>query len=81
MSYIVRTAAAKMPGSWKGTYRRVAVLEVEDGLVPTMISTRAKGVRRIVRTWERLFVGKTERCEYRIALAEAEALAAKLNHA
>lgn len=29
--YIVQSAAACMPSSCKGRYRRVAVLEVEDG--------------------------------------------------
>jgi len=29
----------------------------------------------IVRTWERLNVGKTEKCAYRIALAEAQTYA------
>ena len=80
MTYVIRTSAAHMPNSCKGVYRRVAVLEVEDGVVPKMISPRAKGVRRVVRTWERLNVGSTERCAYRIALAQAEALAAELNH-
>jgi hypothetical protein len=32
MRYIVQTAAASMPSSCWGTYRRVAVLEVEDGV-------------------------------------------------
>jgi len=44
-----------------------------------MISTHARGVVDVVETWERLNVGKTDRCAYARALAEAEALAAKIN--
>lgn len=79
--YVVKTAAAQMPGSCWGVYRRVAVLEVERGTVPAMISERARGVVRVVETWEKLNVGKTERCAYRVALREAEELAARLNAA
>jgi hypothetical protein len=77
--FIVRYAAAKMPTSCWGTYRRVAVLEVERGTKPAMISERATGVIRVVETWERLHVGKTARCAYSRAYAEAEELAAELN--
>lgn len=79
--YIVLTAAAQMPSSNKfGVYRRVAVIELDgSGVQPKMISERARGVTRIVETWERLSVGTTERCAYRVALAKAEALAARLN--
>jgi hypothetical protein len=77
--YIVQSAAACMPSSCRGTYRRVAVLEVEDDVErAAMISPRARGVIRVVRTWERRNVGRTSRCAYAIALAEAEALAAEL---
>jgi len=76
--YIVKTSAAKMPRSCWGRYVRVAVLEVEAGTEPAMISERARGVVRIVETWERLSVGKTNRCAAARAVAEAEALAARL---
>jgi hypothetical protein len=79
--YIVKTAAAKMPSSCKGRYRRVAVMEVADGTEPAMISERAKGVIRIVETWERLNEGRTDKCAYRRALAEANAMAERLNAA
>ena len=39
--FIVKTAAACMPASCWGQYRRVAVLEVEVGTEPKMISARA----------------------------------------
>ena len=77
--YIVQTAAAKMPTSCWGTSRRVAVLEVEDGVESVaMISERAKGVVRVVETWERLNVGTTDRCAYEMALAEAYAMITEL---
>ncbi len=80
MTHIVMTASAHMPSSCKGTYRRVAVVEVADPAnPPKMISERAKGVVKIVRIWERLNVGKTTKCAYAVAFAEANALAAELN--
>jgi len=84
-AFIVATASAHMPNSCWGTYRRVAVLEIDPSATPAggpkMISERARGVVRIVETWEALNVGKTERCAYRVALAEAEAMAEHLNEA
>lgn len=78
--YIVQTAAAAMPSSCWGVYRRVAVLEVHDGVQHVaMISPRARGVVRVVHTQEKLNVGKTARCAYEKALAWATAYAAELN--
>lgn len=78
--YLVKTAAACMPSTCWGTYRRVALIEVEDGVEDVaMISERAKGVVRVVKTWERRNVGKTDRCAYAKALAEAEAECDRLN--
>jgi hypothetical protein len=79
-NFIVQTAAACMPSSCWGTYRRVAVLEVEDGVSQvSMISARARGVVRVVETWERRNVGSTERCAYSRAVAEAHALVTRLS--
>ena len=79
--FIVMTAAAQMPSSCWGRYRRVAVLEttLPQGASPKMISDRAKGVKRIVATWEKCNVGTTRHCAYRQALAEAESMADRLN--
>ena len=78
--FIVQTAAANMPNSCWGTYRRVAVLEVEDGMdCASMISARARGVVRVVETWEKLNVGSTARCAYSRAVAAATELAGRLN--
>lgn len=81
--YIVMTACAKVPTSWKWQHKRrkVAVVELEEGFegLPKMISERARGVRQIVRLWDRLHVGSTERSEYYQYLAKAEELAAELN--
>ena len=78
--FIVLTAAAKVSGAAKkGHYKRIAVVEAEGDTVPAMISERAKGLVRVVQTWERLSVGKTDRCAYAVALVEATALAASLN--
>jgi len=77
--YIVKTAAAAMPNKCWGEYRRVAVLEVDVGVEPSMISERARGVHRVVATWERLNVGKTEKCAYARAIKDAEEMASALN--
>jgi hypothetical protein len=65
---------------WSG-YIKVAVVEVEAGFEgePKMISERAKGVVRIVEEWGPCNLGKTEKSEGRIALAEATALCVRLN--
>jgi hypothetical protein len=78
-TFVVLDKAAKMPGTCWGIYRRVAVLEVTQGAIPAMISRRARGVVRVVATWERCNVGKTDRCAFSKARAEARALAAQLN--
>ena len=79
--FVVMQAAACMPNSCWGRYRKVAVVEIEDGFKgkPKMISRRAKGVARVVALWDKQSVGKTARCAFRQALAAAEALCARLN--
>lgn len=77
--FIVQTSAAKMPASCWGRYRRVAVLEVEGPVIPKMLSERAKGVVRVVKIWDKLYAGKTDRCAFQKACAEAQALATELN--
>lgn len=81
--FIILTKRAAMPSSCFGgsSYYRVAVIELEPGFEgpPAMISERAKGVKQVVATWERLYRGTTERCAYAVAYAEAEKLCAKLN--
>jgi len=80
MAYIVQKSAAKMPSSCKGKYVRIAVLEVADGVTHvSMISDRAKGVKRVVRTWEGCHDGKTAKSASHLALAEAHELAFTLN--
>lgn len=83
MSYfVVVTSSAKVPASrrrFPTQYRNVAVIEAENGIVPKMISPRAKGVIEIVAMWPACAVGKTDRCAYDKALLQANQLAAKLN--
>jgi Iap family predicted aminopeptidase len=67
-------------------YRNVAVVKLNEeyaawGFMPAMISKRARGIDHIVEHFGHHFVGKTDRCAYHKAVAEAEALAARLNHA
>lgn len=79
MPFIVQTATAKMPSTCKGRYRRVALIEVEVGYTEvSMISPHARGVVRIVDTWERCHAGGIDTA-YARALAEAKTMAAALN--
>ena len=78
--YLVMMKSARVPGNYKGEYVRVGVVELEDGFEgePKMLTERAKGIKRIVKTWERLNKGKTRRCAAAIALKQAQDLAVKL---
>ncbi len=80
-SYHVVVSSASMPSSCRGVYKRIAVLKVDHhehpaGFVPKTIR-ELRGVT-IERTWEKLAVGKTERCAYRVALAAANELIVEL---
>lgn len=80
--YIIKISAAKMPGSCWGIYRRIAILEVTaDTESVKMISERARGVVRIVHTWEKLHVGHTARCAFQRALTDAKACVERLTQA
>ena len=78
--FIVMTSTAQVSGKARqfGRYRNVAVLEIEPGTKPTMISERARGVRRIVWRSGAVSVGKTDKCAYARAQREAQALLATL---
>lgn len=77
--YIVLTASAKMPGSCWGRYGKVAVIETDGEHMPKQINERHKSVVRIVKTWDKMHIGKTERGAYQQAVREAYALADQLN--
>ena len=78
--YVILEASAKMPSSCKGRYARIAVCEVVAGTRPKMISERARGMVRIVATWERVHVGG-ERSAYAVAMRDAQEYVAKLQAA
>ncbi len=78
--FVILSSAAKMPAGCWGEYRRVGLLEVRKGFKPKQISQHPKGVIRIIKTWEKLNVGKTNRCAFQKALEEAESLCAKMEH-
>ena len=79
--FIVMTSSAKMPANCWGRYRNVALVEVEAGTWPKMISAHARGVVRIVEHYGPQFVGKTQRCAYMRVYEEAAARAEELNKA
>lgn len=79
MAYIIRISTAKMPINVKAPYKRIALIEVEPGIESvSMISERAKGVKRIVRTWERLHA-RGKNTAYARAMVEAQAELVALN--
>jgi hypothetical protein len=71
---IIMTSSAHVAGKARkfGRYRNVAVVEVEVGKRPAMISTRARGLVRIVWHSGSRSVGKTDKCQYEIALKYAK---------
>src|SRR4249920_3537810 len=82
--WIVMTSCAAMPSSCKGTYRRVAIVQLTQkytarNLRPKMISARARGVVRLMDLGHHN-VGKTPRAAYQRTLAEAEKRAYQLNN-
>jgi len=83
--WIVMTSAAAMPRSCWGRYRRVALVRINQeftakGLIPKMISTRAKGVLD-VHSLGRHHAGSTARCALARAVARAEEMARAANSA
>jgi hypothetical protein len=71
--FIVMTAMENMP-----SYGKVAVVEVEDGMVPKMITERALGLVKIVELHEHLYrAGPASAFE--IAFVKAKRTAAILN--
>jgi hypothetical protein len=81
--WIVMTSCANMPASVKSSYRNVALVKVTDeyaqsGKRPKMISMHAKGVVE-VRHLGHYHVGKTDRCAYMKAVADAVRVADELN--
>lgn len=80
MGYIIKVSCAKMPSCVKAPYEKIAVLEVDPGINSvSMISTHARGVKRVVKVWDKRFAGKTSKCAARIARAEAQELCDSLN--
>ena len=81
----VLVRAAPMPRSCFGRYVRVGVALVDPALLPDgrreprMLSSRARGVVEVVRTWERCHSGKGVRDAARGAIGSALELAALLD--
>ena len=77
--FVVRASQAKMSAKCWGKYGRVAVMEMEEEApFPAMISEHARGCVRVVRVWDRLFWGISERCAFRQAVQAAKQLARQL---
>ena len=76
--FVVMTSRAGERGG-HGNYRNVRVVETDGEALPKMVSPRARHLVRIVRDLGAHYEGVTDACAYRRTLAEAEALAARLN--
>jgi hypothetical protein len=77
--FIVMTASEKMPSSCKGNYGRIAVVETDGVTMPKQINPKHKAVKKILATWERLHIGKTENSAFQVALKKAQRYCDKLN--
>jgi hypothetical protein len=80
--FIVMHRSAHMPNSCRGRYRRVGIVETDlpIGQEPKMLSTHARGVVKIVKTWERLnHTTGGPRTAFSRALVEAQEMVNKLN--
>ena len=78
--FLIMSSKAKMPMScWGGNnYHNLTLVELDPDwptdVRPAMISTRARGVKRIVEFYPKLFRGKTERSEYFRVLKDLQEL-------
>ena len=87
--YITMVRSASVSGRRRnfGPYKYVAVVELDPawaeanpGAEPAMITTRARGIRRIVRESDALYAGgRTQRSEWVRTLGDYQTLALKLN--
>lgn len=85
MRYKVLTARALMPASCWGKYGRVAIVECSYNIAtkefntPKQIHPNHSSVVKIIHTWERLFIGTSDRCAFINAILHAEKIADELN--
>lgn len=76
--FIVMTSSAKMPSRCWGNYGNVAIVET-NGARPRQINPQHKSVKRIVKIWRRLHIGKNIRSEFKKQHDEAVEVCKKLN--
>ena len=82
--YVVKASMAHQPSSrkWRHNRMRVGVMEMQDDApAPKILSERARGCLRVVRTWEDLYQGTSDRDQYSRAWKAACDLAKKLEGA
>jgi hypothetical protein len=81
-SYHIVVSSACMPNSCWGVYKRVALVRIDhhervSGFMPKVIR-EGRGIK-IERVWDKLNVGTTDRCAFKVALREATELLADLS--
>ena len=83
-SYHMLISAAQMPSSSRGVYKRIAILRVDHHERPIDFAPKTirelRGVE-IVQLWDRLNVGTSDRCAFKVAEREALAALAELRGA
>ena len=88
MSYIVMIRTTKGLDGHYGNYRKIALVEKDDAHFfgeegkdsePKMISAKARGLIRIVKKYDRIHMGGTDKSYGVQLIAALEAEAAKLN--
>jgi hypothetical protein len=79
--WIVMTAAAHMPASCRGRYRKIAIVELREGAQddpPTRIDSRDKRILQVIQMGNH-HVGTSLRSAYIRALVDAEERCRRLN--
>ena len=76
--FIVMDRKSNVRQLCSGTYRKVAVVEVEIGADPESITVRSRGLVRIIGLWDCLNSAEADGA-YKRVLAKAEAMCSHLN--
>lgn len=71
LDFHIVESKAKMPSSCWGRYGRIGLLITKENYIPIRIDSRPKKVVGIIELWDKLHMGKTDKCAYSKARDEA----------
>jgi len=79
--FVILTATSKIPSSWKWNhkYGKIAVIQTDGEKRPKQIHPNHSSVVRIVDCWDRLYIGVTDKCQFKRVMKEAQVLCEELN--